>query len=456
MKNSTKFISSFTAAILALSLASCGNVTDPEPAANTNANTSAAAPEEPAVTTTTGEQPADPASASKAQTPDVKTVSMTEKQKLDFTKGSFDFSAELFKQCALSDDNANTLVSPGSAMFALGMTANGARDKTSPTLSEMLAVLGGDSDLETLNAGLQNTYAHQSTTGVLSNANSIWIKDGFDISDDFITACGDLCGAEVSNISFDEGTADIINDWINRKTNGMIPEALDEVPPNAVMYLVNATAFDDKWKTAYEDYQCRENMTFTAADGTEQDATMLYSTERSYIEGENVTGFIKPYENGFSFMALLPDENVPMTDFISSLDGDKLMELYNSQTNSYDVDAAIPEFSFDCDYLLNDPLQSMGMVNAFGELADFGGISETAAYGIDGAFRISRVIQKTHIGLDREGTKAAAATVVEMETDGIEPEKETKAVHLDRPFVFSIIDTTTGIPVFMGTVNTLS
>ena len=98
----------------------------------------------------------------------------------------------------------------------------------------------------------------------------------------------------------------------------------------------------------------------------------------------------------------------------------------------------------------------MGMVNAFGELADFGGISETAAYGIDGAFRISRVIQKTHIGLDREGTKAAAATVVEMETDGIEPEKETKAVHLDRPFVFSIIDTTTGIPVFMGTVNTLS
>ncbi len=68
---------------------------------------------------------------------------------------------------------------------------------------------------------------------------------------------------------------------------------------------------------------------------------------------------------------------------------------------------------------------------------------------------IDNVIHKTHIEVDRKGTRAAAATAIVM-TDGctsVEPPVEYIYVILDRPFIYGIIDNETGLPVFLGCVN---
>ena len=54
--------------------------------------------------------------------------------------------------------------------------------------------------------------------------------------------------------------------------------------------------------------------------------------------------------------------------------------------------------------------------------------------------------------LDAEGTKAAAATAVTMDVSAAAMEQNIKRVYLDRPFAYAIIETDTGLPVFMGTV----
>ena len=118
------------------------------------------------------------------------------------------------------------------------------------------------------------------------------------------------------------------------------------------------------------------------------------------------------------------------------------------------VYAEIPEFKYDYKTKLSDQLKDMGMEIAFSDNADFSGM---LASGLP-ELKIAEVIHKTHIEVDRKGTKAAAVTVVEMEKcAGIREENPRKTVKviLDRPFMYAIVNTETGLPVFLGTVNSV-
>ena len=68
---------------------------------------------------------------------------------------------------------------------------------------------------------------------------------------------------------------------------------------------------------------------------------------------------------------------------------------------------------------------------------------------------IDDVLHKTHIDVDESGTEAAAVTAVVMKANAVFPAKPQiiKKVYLNRPFVYAIIDTQTGMPLFMGIVN---
>jgi serpin B len=68
---------------------------------------------------------------------------------------------------------------------------------------------------------------------------------------------------------------------------------------------------------------------------------------------------------------------------------------------------------------------------------------------------IGRVLHKTHIDVDAEGTKAAAATAATITFKGMPLEPERKTVILNRPFLYMIVDTNTNLPMFIGTVQNL-
>lgn len=75
------------------------------------------------------------------------------------------------------------------------------------------------------------------------------------------------------------------------------------------------------------------------------------------------------------------------------------------------IDAAIPKFEYEYSTELSKIFKSMGMENAFDRnLADFSGIGVSDK----GNLAINRILHKTYIALDEKGTKAAAATAVEM------------------------------------------
>jgi serpin B len=191
---------------------------------------------------------------------------------------------------------------------------------------------------------------------------------------------------------------------------------------------------------------------FTKEDGMQQQAELMYSMEEQYLEDANAVGFIKYYaDKKYAFVALLPDEDISVKNYIDSLTGEKLASMLANPTD-IQVNAAIPKFENENSIEMNDVLKAMGMTDAFDyTVSDFSGIGTSIA----GNLYISRVLHKTFIAVDEKGTKAGAATVEEMKDGSAEP-KEIKTVYLDRPFVYMLIDCEANLPVFIGTLMDIS
>ncbi len=358
-----------------------------------------------------------------------------------------DFAVRLFQ--AVRKEGENVLISPYSVLSALAMTANGAKGET---LSQMEKVLGMTRDeLNRTVCSYQSSLSEGEKQ--LRPANSIWFNEdeSFTLNREFLQTNADYYGADAYRVPFDQETCDEINDWVKQKTDGMIPEILDKIPQEAVMYLINALAFDAEWQAVYSENQVWDQE-FTAEDGKKTRAEFLHGTEYDYLKCENAAGFLKRYAGGrFAFAALLPDEGVKLSDLVASLDGKTLHTILASPENT-EVVTAIPKFKADFSGELSEALIRMGMPLAFDRSgADFSGIGSSS----EGNLYLSRVLHKTYLQLDERGTKAGAVTAVEVFAESALMPKEKKEVVLDRPFVYMLIDLETNAPFFIGCVSTL-
>ena len=360
-----------------------------------------------------------------------------------FIKHYSSFSVNLLKECA---KGKSALVSPLSALTALQMVANGARGSTA---EEMQKTLGGALTTEQLNQELFNYYDNLQNRSFasLKSANAIWMTDreDFTVNTRFVDIINETFRATLACAPFTENsTVDAINDWCKDNTDGMIPKIFEygDLSYDTIMVLLNALSFDAEWASQYSDNSCVD-MTF---HGETHDTTvkMMFSSEGNYISGEHETGFVKYYKGySYAFAAILPEEGMSMEEYLACLDGEKLCKLLDFGRK--EVNAGLPEFSFDWSGSLKDALKEMGIKQAFDRTADF---SYLGAMENGSGLFINSVHQKTHIEVDQSGTRAAAVTEVE-----VVPEEEPDEIYeviLDRPFVYAIIDMQSRLPVFIG------
>lgn len=366
----------------------------------------------------------------------------------EFKENYADFAVEVLKNTAESGENS--MISPLSLLTALTMTENGAGGET---LSQMEQVIANGISVEKQNQELVNFIRRLPNTekSHLHQANSIWFQgkeaeEKHWVKEVFLQKNADTFQADIFRAPFNHDTLKDINVWVSNETEGMISQVLDEIPPDAVMYLINAVAFEAEWERTYDKSQIIE-AEFLQEDGTSKPVSMMYSNEFQYLEDGDTTGFIKPYADGYSFVALLPAEGITMEHYISNLSGKKWMQLLENVSERERVRAGIPKFNAEYEEDMATVLADMGMPLAFDETqADFSGIG-------DKELSISRVLHKTYVSVDGLGTKAGAATVVETsKSAGMDTDKE---VILNRPFVYAIVDDSTNLPIFLGIVEQL-
>ena len=372
------------------------------------------------------------------------------KKAAEIIKADKVFGFELFREVYSLSEEDNIMISPLSVSYALGMTYNGAAGTTLEAFNDVLHF--GDLTTQEVNESykdLMDQLLLLDDQVEFSIANSIWYRLGFQVLSEFIKTHQDYFDAAVKEIDFtDPQTVEIINQWIEDKTNDKIKDMLDFIPSDAVMYLINAIYFNASWKYEFEKGDTYQG-DFNLAGGTKhQTDYMRVKGNFQYTSNEDFTAVELPYgDSTFSMVVMLPSPDKEVSDLVSKLDIAHWDSWFDgSMYTSVQVD--LPKFKYEFKQLLNEPLQNQGLDVAFSEFeADFTRINP------DGNLFISRVIHQTFIDVQEEGTEAAAATIVEISFTSIGGGGSPLYFKADKPFLYFIKENSTGTIVFIGKVG---
>ena len=132
-------------------------------------------------------------------------------------------------------------------------------------------------------------------------------------------------------------------------------------------------------------------------------------------------------------------------------DNSSLAEAIRDRDYNAIVEAQFPEFRTEYGASMNDTLQALGVKKTFTMEAEFGKMITEDSERI----AVDQVVHKAMIEVDRKGTKAAAATEIAVTEAALSEEPVRVQISLDRPFIYGIIDMTTGVPVFLGAQNNM-
>jgi serpin B len=283
----------------------------------------------------------------------------------------------------------------------------------------------------------------------LSIANAIWYRQGFDLNPEFGKTVQDNFGAEVAGLNMgNPQSVNIINNWIEANTEGLIKDMLDQISPEAVMYLVNAIYFKADWKYRFNASNT-EKAPFKLSPGQEVEVDMMRMDEPTslrYFRADNLEYLEIPYSNGNYTMGVITTTDFGLDEKLQKFSFEDL-EYWREQASDANFILQMPRFKMR--YKLEDmseDLMAMGLEKPFKPSPmNFSQLFSNPSQDM----HISQVIHDALIEVDETGSEAAAATVVEIELTSIAP-GEPGIFKLDRPFVFLIQDTNSGAILFMG------
>ena len=172
---------------------------------------------------------------------------------------------------------------------------------------------------------------------------------------------------------------------------------------------------------------------------------MRGAAARSYLRGDGYQAVLLPYRDiGLAMAVMLPDG--PLAALRPKVAAAGLGGLLAGMA-MHQVMLSLPRFRLEAAFDLIPALERLGVTEAFGDDADFGGITGAEP------LQIGAVAHKAYIDVDERGTEAAAATAVMIQTRAAMRPPQPVTMVVDRPFVFAIIDTATRLPVFLGQVS---
>ncbi|MBY5518479.1 serpin family protein [Rhizobium leguminosarum] len=348
-------------------------------------------------------------------------------------------AAELIDRTLAKEGAANIIVSPASLAAALGLAALGASDQGKASIAKGLGFGGEVKGPETvLDAMYQEKPA--AADAPLTTAVAIVFDDKLVLVPDALSM---LAGHRIKpSIEDLDGPKSVehINGWVKQATRGAIPIILD-APPGGGLVSLGALSFKARWKTSFD----RESPAspFQRPDGSTISVPMMHlaGDGQRFRSDEKFTAVDLAYAGeGYSMVvvAARSGKGVAGSDLkalASWLQGEKF--------EAAKGEIFLPRFS------LNDGRDLMPILNAMGvapEKAKDAGFPGFTKENIS----LARVLQKTMIKVDENGTEAAAATAVITERS-IDP--KLVRVVADARFAFALRDTRTGLLLAAGLIG---
>ena len=353
------------------------------------------------------------------------------------------FWGELLGEACREMNKENICLSPLSAQFAMAMAACGAEGKTRTEILNAMQ-LGDSANIK--GRRLLNDIAEKTVWnehGDVRIANSIWIKEGFEVKQKFVDTNKEYFDALVESAEFNQETVKRVNDWCKENTNGKIPTILDRFTENDRMLLINALYLKAAWSKPFQERNTTDKK-FTTERGEEIEVPMMMMRSNEPFYSDDMVSMVsKRLQGEYSMLFILPGECVKCDEAAEYVAKDFDTLLKNMEVK--DVSLSLPKFTTDFGMSLKNTLANLGIKRAFGGKAQFGGISDEALY-------ISDVVQKTYINVNEKGTEAAAVTVAVAGLLSMRPPK-IEVITFDRPFIYAIIKDNSNHVLFAGKVG---
>jgi serpin B len=356
------------------------------------------------------------------------------------------FGADLYR--LLTENATETVFSPVSVATALQMALCGAHGRTAAELAGALheapdAAGGG---LRATSAIVRDAAADGSVT--LRAPGIVWVQSGLPLLPGFTSQVGDAV-TQVGFAEAPEAARAEINRVIAETTAGKITGLL---PAGAIdgqtrLVLTSAIYLKAAWAKRFPETATRDAPFYP--DGPDRPSLtvpmMRGTAARAYRHSDGYQAVVLPYQGGRLAMAVvLPDG--PLTALRPVIAAGGLRGLV-ADTSMYQVTLSMPRFRVEAAFDLVPVLRRLGVAEAFTHQADFSGITEAER------LLISAVAHKAYVDVDEQGTEAAAATAIAFRPSAVFRAPPAVTMVVDRPFLFAIIHTPTGLPLFAGQVS---
>lgn len=290
---------------------------------------------------------------------------------------------------------------------------------------------------------LLNYFPFSGNGLLLSIANSIWLKKGLGFKQTFLEETKTYYNANICNLDFSSpNSKETINNWATSNTNGKILEIVDSLDPKCLVILLNAIYFKANWENKFNPQKTKPEAFYLKNDKIKLVPMMFSENEVECFFGKNFVAVSLPYAgNSLDMCLFLPNKDVDLKELIQNLGQEKLQE-YFSKPWEKQSRIAIPKFKIEFSLDLIEPLLSLGIKSAFSSKANFQAMVDTSE-----PLSIGKVLQKTFLEVNEEGSEAAAVTLSMTIVAGL-----PSILTFDRPFFYLIRDKSTGIILFIGTL----
>ncbi|KAM6167525.1 serpin B11 [Erethizon dorsatum] len=380
---------------------------------------------------------------------------------------NIEFCLDVFKQLNSYNAGDNIFFSPLGLLYALNMILLGARGHTEKQIekvlhyqhtTEFLKPEFKDSSecsqvgrIHSEFGALFSQLNQADSNYTLSFANRLYGAKTMAFNQQYLSCSEKLYQARLQSVDFEQSTEETrktINAWVEKKTDGKITNLFEKgtIDPSSVMVLVNAIYFKGQWQNKFQESETVKSP-FQLSEGKSVTVDMMHQTgtfKLAFIKNPQMQVLEMPYVNNkLSMVILLPAGAANLAEIENQLNVRTFQEWINcSNKMEREVEVHIPRFKLEIKYELNTLLKSLGMTNIFSPAkADFSGMSP------DKGLYLSKVIHKSYVDVNEEGTEAAAATGDNIAVKRLPLRHQFVA---NRPFLFFIVEIPTRIVLFAG------
>jgi serine protease inhibitor len=370
-----------------------------------------------------------------------KPAPVTEEEIQTLVRGCNEFGFKLYQK--LAKDNDSFVFSPLSVYELLLLFQTGASGQTYNELSDALGTRSLGNKSPAVYHALKSAICKQANDGNFLNSHlRLWAESSELFRPAFLAQTKQCFGGDFQNLRLGtQKSIEVMNQWIEERTNKRITNLIDfkSFPANPTFVVANALHFQSIWQTAFNPKFTHSAFFYPNAKESRRVEMMSAYDPLCLHASTSSTNIYKiPLKNKqLAFVCCLPRKRWNLSEVDKNLSSDlgaksiAKLRLAASSITCVNIPRFATEFKTD----LIPICKQIGI----SQLSQQPNLARMLTVNVMGVY----FRHGCHFGIREDGVEGAAASV------GATAISDT-SLDINEPFVYSVIDKTTGLVVFLG------